>query len=394
MIRRTLALLGVFAWCVTASGQVGDSGVGLGQEEQQSAPGSDSAAMSAGQRFRDCPTCPEMIVLPTGSFEMGSPSAEVGRYADEGPVHRVRIEQPYALGVREVTRLEFEHFLEDTGYAIGSLCYIADWADDNFADGIDRNTPSLVPGVSGPAFCIWRDEWGSALDSLWIEDGQFMRRLDAETNSLQSFDTLVSYTVTNPPCGKYRSYDDDIPRNENVAGFAQRPSHPIVCVNWEDAQAYVEWLSRKTGKDYRLPSEAEWEYAARAGSSARYSWGEDIGRNRANCLSCGSDWDLAGTAPAGSFSANAFGLQDMHGNAWEWVADCYNVSYIGAPSDGSAWTQGACGSRILRGGSWKNFPENLRSAIRERHVTDIRHYENGFRVALTVDVPSRSDTGR
>ena len=103
--------------------------------------------------------------------------------------------------------------------------------------------------------------------------------------------------------------------------------------------AYAEWLSAQTGAAYRLPSESEWEYAARAGTATKYSWGNEIGVNRANCDGCGSEWDNARTAPVGSFRPNAFGLYDMHGNLWEWVADCWNRSYAGAPTDGGAWLQ-------------------------------------------------------
>ena len=138
----------------------------------------------------------------------------------------------------------------------------------------------------------------------------------------------------------------------------------MINVSWEDAEAYVAWLSRETGEAYRLPSESEWEYAARAGTTTRYTWGQDIGRNRANCGDCGSRWDGDRTAPVGSFAANGWGLHDMHGNVWEWVADCWHENYARAPRDGSAWTSGGnCGRRVLRGGSWFLSPAFLRSAI-------------------------------
>ncbi|MDE0342456.1 MAG: SUMF1/EgtB/PvdO family nonheme iron enzyme [Deltaproteobacteria bacterium] len=143
-------------------------------------------------------------------------------------------------------------------------------------------------------------------------------------------------------------------------------------------------LSAQTGAEYRLPSEAEWEYAARAGTTTRYSWGNEIGVNRANCDGCGSRWDDSQTAPVRSFRANGFGLHDMHGNVYEWVADCLNGSYVGAPSDGSAWLRGNCGMRVLRGGSWDFNPWNLRAANRSRITTDDRDYDVGFRVARTL----------
>ena len=163
-----------------------------------------------------------------------------------------------------------------------------------------------------------------------------------------------------------------------------RGRRPVINVSWEDAVAYTEWLYSQAGESYRLPSEAEWEYAARAGSGTAYSWGNEIGRNRANCNRCGSQWDGEKTAPVGSFSPNAWGLHDMHGNLWEWVQDCWNGSYQGAPRDGSAWTSGNCERRVLRGGSWLNRPENLRAAFRFRYTTGYRYFNNGFRVARTL----------
>ena len=160
----------------------------------------------------------------------------------------------------------------------------------------------------------------------------------------------------------------------------------MIDVSWEDAQAYAAWLSDETGEDYRLPSESEWEYAARAGSATRYSWGQDIGRNRANCNGCGSRWDSDGTSPAGSFAANGWGLHDMHGNVWEWVEDCWHGNYAGAPRDGSAWTRGGYCNRVLRGGSWLNNPAALRSANRiyfDASVPNVIY--NGFRVSRTLD---------
>ena len=159
---------------------------------------------------------------------------------------------------------------------------------------------------------------------------------------------------------------------------------PVVNVNWNGAKAYVRWLSDKTGKQYRLLSEAEWEYAARGGTTTRYSWGDDIDRNRANCEGCGSRWDDKQTAPVGSFAANPFGLYDVHGNVWEWVEDCGNRSYAGAPSDGRAWTRGDCRRRVLRGGSWVDIPRYLRSAFRFGGRSGNRSSNWGFRVARTL----------
>ena len=164
-----------------------------------------------------------------------------------------------------------------------------------------------------------------------------------------------------------------------------RGRRPVINVSWNDARDYVEWLSAQTGHAYRLLSEAEWEYVARAGSTTQYSWGNDIGSNRANCFGCGSQWDIRQTAPVGSFPANAFGVNDMHGNVWEWVEDCWNGSYAGAPSDGSAWRSGDCEGRVMRGGSWFRSPRYLRSAYRFFRYTTGNQYEyNGFRVARTL----------
>ncbi len=159
-----------------------------------------------------------------------------------------------------------------------------------------------------------------------------------------------------------------------------RGRRPVINVYWDDAVAYTHWLSSQTGKNYRLPSESEWEYAARAGSTTMYSWGNDIGRNRANCDGCGSQWDAVKTAPEGSFSANRWGLYDMHGNVWEWVQDCWNDNYRGAPADGSAWESGNCYRRVVRGGSWGKEPSGLRSASRFQNTAESRNFYIGFRV--------------
>ena len=249
-------------------------------------------ARNPGDTFRDCPECPELVVVPAGSFMMGSPVGEKGRFINEGPLHEVRIDYPLAVGVYAVTF----------------------------------------------------DEWDAC-----VSDGG---------------------------CGGYHPGDK---------GWG-RGTRPVINVNWEDAQMYVKWLSWKTGKGYRLLSESEWEYVARAGTRTRYWWGDEIDRNRANCNGCGSRWDNKRTAPVGSFSANAFGLYDVHGNVQEWVEDCWNDSYDGAPEDGSAWVSEDCDcyQRVLRGGSWSYLPRNLRSTSRNRYATGNRNNFNGFRVARTL----------
>jgi formylglycine-generating enzyme required for sulfatase activity len=157
-------------------------------------------------------------------------------------------------------------------------------------------------------------------------------------------------------------------------------------VSWDDAQDYVKWVSAKTGKTYRLLSEAEWEYVARAGSATAYWWGQDVGSNKANCSGCGSQWDGQRTAPVGSFDPNAFGLHDTAGNVWEWTEDCWHKSYRGAPEDGSAWaTNEDCGQRVRRSGAYGLDPSTLRSADRFRLHPANRYDDVGFRVARTID---------
>ena len=267
-----------------------------------------------GESFRDCPDCPDMLVIPAGSFTMGSPAGEEGRDDDEGPRHRVTISRAFALGKHEVTRAEFAAFVRDTGHEARG-CYIYDgkkWKDDDSKD--------------------WRDP-----------------------------------------------------------NFSQSERDPVVCVSWDDAKAFVRWLARETGQEYRLPSEAEWEYAARAGTTTAYWWGARASHEYANygkdecCggLSRGRDrWER--TAPAGSFSPNAFGLHDVAGNVWEWVEDCYETTYDLAPRDGSAWTGGSCEVRVLRGGSWDVIPGGVRAAIRDGYTAGDRDSNVGFRVARTL----------
>ncbi len=160
-----------------------------------------------------------------------------------------------------------------------------------------------------------------------------------------------------------------------------RGTRPVINVSWDDAQAYIAWLNSTTGGGYRLPSESEWEYAARAGTTTEYWWGDEIGVNNANCYPgyCGDSFP--NTAPAGSFAVNPFGLFDVHGNAFEWVEDCWNSNYDGAPLDGSPWLTGDCFPRVHRGGSWYSGTNFLRSATRNRYSTTFRRNDYGFRVA-------------
>jgi formylglycine-generating enzyme required for sulfatase activity len=163
-----------------------------------------------------------------------------------------------------------------------------------------------------------------------------------------------------------------------------RDTNPVVFVSWDEAQQYAVWLSRMTGRPYRLLTEAEWEYAARAGTTTAYWWGDEIGKGNANCLGCGSEWDARQPAPVGSFKPNAFGLYDMHGNVWQWVQDCYHTSYVGAPTDGSAWIGEECSRHVVRGGSWSYPLQSIRAAYRFRGTPDWRYRNLGFRVGRTL----------
>lgn len=176
--------------------------------------------------------------------------------------------------------------------------------------------------------------------------------------------------VSNGGCGHYRLMDWDWGRG----------NRPAINVSWDDAKEYVAWLSRMTGQEYRLLSESEWEYAARGGTTTQYNWGNSIGSGNANCSACGSEWDSAKTAPAGSFRPNGFGLFDLHGNVWEWIEDCWRDSYDDPP-------RGECERRVLRGGSWVSGPRNLRAAARSWGAADHRLVVNGLRVALTLSQP-------
>lgn len=152
-------------------------------------------------------------------------------------------------------------------------------------------------------------------------------------------------------------------------------------VSWTDAREYVEWLKSHTGKAYRLPTEAEWEYAARAGTTTRFWWGDDVGQGNADCRDCGGAWQRRSPAPIGSMPANDFGLFDTSGGVWEWVSDCWHPSFVGAPVDGSSWEKDDCRVRVLRGGSWRNDANYARSASRFKYDADVRYLVNGLRVA-------------
>lgn len=159
---------------------------------------------------------------------------------------------------------------------------------------------------------------------------------------------------------------------------------PARDLSWNDARRYVHWLSTLTGQHYRLPTEAEWEYAARAGTRSRYWWGEKMEPGKANCKGCGGDWNEEVPVNVDALPPNPFGIYGMNGGVWEWVEDCWHRSYDGAPTDGSAWTSSDCRENVIRGGSWRNDSTYAHSTSRFTYDTDVRFIANGFRVAKTL----------
>ena len=177
------------------------------------------------------------------------------------------------------------------------------------------------------------------------------------------------------------------PERPGDAGW-DRGRRPVIYVSLEEATCYADWLGKKLGYRYRLPTEAEWKYAARAGTTTRYWWGDELGEDNANCDGCRSSWDGKQTAPVDAFKPNPLGLYNTAGNVWEWVQDCWHENYQGAPSDGSRWGEersGDCDRRVIRGGSRIHSPRNVRSASRLRYAPNNRFYDLGFRLAQDVD---------
>ena len=235
--------------------------------------------------------------------------------------------------------------------------------------GDDAEKP--VRRVSVPAFKMSKYEVTVSQFRAFVEAAEY--RTDAEQNVGGEAGCFSKQVDGNWAWVSGRSWRDP--------GYPVEDDQPVVCVSWNDVQAFIDWLNQKTGGNYRLPTEAEWEYAVRAGSKTKYSWGDGIGSNQANCDNdyCGDSWEY--TAPVGSFPANPWGLHDMHGNVWEWVQDCWNDNYKGAPKDGSARTSGDCGRRVVRGGAWSNDARHLRSADRDRDARASRGNGIGFRLA-------------
>lgn len=264
--------------------------------------------------FKDCSTCPEMVVVPAGRFTMGSPKDEPGRFEEEDRIS-VAIAKPFAVGRFAVTRGEFATFVTAAGYKNDGGCTV-----------------------------LTGSKWEHQTDSSW-----------------------------------------------RSVGFPQTDRHPVVCVSWNDAKAYVAWLTSATGTTYRLLSETEREFVARASTTTPFWWGATISTSQANyngnywysndADGSKGEWRKA-TVAVDIFAANPWGLYNLHGNVWEWTEDCWNKYNNGNPSDGSARTSGECSSRVLRGGSWVHSPRDLRSARRAGGgPDDHRHSTFGFRVA-------------
>lgn len=233
-------------------------------------------------------------------------------------------------------------------------------------------------------------------DMVLIKPGQFQmgssenepaHQTDESPQHLVNLNYAFEIGQTEVTVEQYAAFAQATERNLPDANNWQGKNLPVTNVSFNDALAYTRWLSQQTGKNYRLPTEAEWEYAARAGTSSAYWWGNTIGKNNAACDGCSSKWDGKQAAPVKSFKPNKFGLYDTAGNVWEWTADCYHQDYKNAPTDGSAWLEaerGDCSKRVARGGSWSVNPLGLRSALRFRYVTDVAINYLGFRIARAL----------
>jgi formylglycine-generating enzyme required for sulfatase activity len=155
-------------------------------------------------------------------------------------------------------------------------------------------------------------------------------------------------------------------------------------VSWDDAQQYVKWLGKTTGKSFRLPTEAEWEYAARGGTSTPYWWGTQMRKGNADCKECGEPWNPKAPTDVGSFAPNPYGLYDMNGSVWEWVSDCWHNSYKGAPANDTTWDDPNCRVRVIRGGSWADGASYMLSSTRFKYDASVRYSQNGFRIAMDL----------
>ena len=236
--------------------------------------------------------------------------------------------------------------------------------------GVGRRDEFPLHEVSVDAFALGKYEVTVA------EFGQFV----SETNYLTDAEKGNGCNVYSSELKNWEWIEGKTWRDPN---FSQQGDHPVVCVSWNDAVAYVNWLSDKTGERYRLPTEAEWEYAARAGSSANYAWGNEGSCDQANCCKTGTTWLVKQTQAVGSYTSNAYGLHDAHGNVWEWTGSAYTNSYVGKEQQ-LAGSEDASSRRAVRGGSWHNLIEYNRSARRMPYWSQERYSTTGFRVARDV----------
>jgi formylglycine-generating enzyme required for sulfatase activity len=259
----TFVILGIFIW----------------------APESSAQQLKPAKPFKDCKECPELMVVPIGSFIMGSKT----RHKQEHPPHKVTISKPFAIGRYETT---FDQW------------------DTCFRDGGCSHNPN-------------DHKWG-------------------------------------------------------------RGKRPVINVTITHVNEYLSWISKKTKQTYRLPSEAEWEYAARAGTTTEYWWGNDIGKDNANCRHCLTAGIPHETFPTGTYNANPFGLYDTSGNVWEWTLDCWNKNHTGATQDGSPRLTGKCTKPVMKGGSWYYIPKNARPAWRAKNDYRAKSYGIGFRVVREI----------
>ena len=252
------------------------------------------------------------------------------------------------------------------------------------------NADDIAPWPEGDAFWDPLSSGGYGPEMVVIPAGSFGMGCVSGAGCRDEEEAVREVTIPRPfAVSKYEVTFEQYDRFAMPTGSVEdegwgRGGRPVINVSWQDAQDYVRWLSEQTGAEYRLLSEAEWEYAARAGASTAYSWGNRIGSGHANCTGCGGQWDGSRTAPVGSFPANAFGLHDMHGNVWEWVEDCWSTGVGGGRTDGTAWTPNGCSRRVLRGGSWHGAPLTLRSGYRDGDGPEFRYATLGFRVARTL----------
>lgn len=346
------------------------------------------------REFRDCADCPVMVPIPDGQFFMGSPKAEPHREANEGPQHLVTLDYRFAVGKFEITRGEFSAFVEDTNHNIDGKCFIYDGSEWRHEETSFATLTNPEPSLTTEEKRNIQSRLKKLGYGIGTIDGIFGPQSRAAITLWQQDNALVQSGFLN---------DEQARALLMAVRVTSQLQYPVTCVNWVDAQAYVAWLSERTGEKYRLLSESEWEYVARGETSGTendpfYASGFDV--NEMCQFANLSDQSAAKTfdhwpttkcndnflslAPVGQFKANKFGIHDTAGNAWEWTQDCLNHDYSGAPTDGSAWEDGDCEMRSLRGGAWLPEPHNLRYADRFFGKKTDRFFSRTFRVTRDI----------